>query len=104
MSGKIITLEVDDAAQELLIRNYHALVMALNDPALTAPETAVLDHLEALAIERGRPTLQASLQPAVPKRIDEAEKKGRPSAPALAARNAKIEARASGNGSVTWGR
>lgn len=97
MSRKIITLEVDDAAQEQLIRNYHALVMELNDLALAAPDHAVLDRLEDLAIQRGRQTLQASLQQAVQKRIDEAEKKGRRSATAPAARNAKTEARASGS-------
>ena len=97
MSRKTITLEVDGPAQEELIRNYHALVMELNDLARTAPDDAVIDQLEDLAIERGRQTLRASLQQAVQKRIDEAEKKGRPSASVAAARKGKTGARASGN-------
>ena len=97
MSRKTITLEVDCPAQEELIRSYHALVMELNDLALSAPDGAVIDQLEDLAIERGRETLRASLQQAVQKRIDDAEKKGRRSGSAPAARSAKTEARASGN-------
>jgi hypothetical protein len=97
MSRTTITLEVDAPAQEELIRNYHALVLELNDLALTAPDEAVLDRLEQLAVERGRETLRASLQQAVQKRIDDAEKKGRRSGSAPAARNARTEARASGN-------
>lgn len=97
MSRKTITLEVDCPAQEELIRNYHALVMELNDLALNAPDGAVIDQLEELAIERGRETLRASLQQAVQKRIDDAEKKGRRSGSAPAARSAKTEAQANGN-------
>lgn len=96
MSRKTITLEVDCPAQEELIRNYHALVMELNDLALTAPDGVVIDQLEDLAIQRGRETLRASLQQAVQKRIDDAEKKGRRSGSVPAATNARTEARASG--------
>jgi hypothetical protein len=53
----------------------HARVMELNDLALTAPDAAVIDQLEDLAVERGRETLRASLQQAVQKRIDAAEKR-----------------------------
>ncbi|HEY7327972.1 MAG TPA: hypothetical protein VH592_10045 [Gemmataceae bacterium] len=74
MSRKTITLEVDGSAQEELIRNYHALVMELNDLALAAPDGVVIDQLEDLAIQRGRETLRARLQQAVQKRIDDAEK------------------------------
>jgi hypothetical protein len=97
MAPKSIILEVDDPAQEQLIRNYHALVMALNDLALTAPDAAVLDQLEEHAIQRGRETLRASLEQAVQRRIDDAEKKGRRSASAPADKSGKTVARASGN-------
>jgi hypothetical protein len=97
MSRKTITLEVDCPAQEQLIRNYHALVMELNDLALTAPDAAVIDQLEDLAVQRGRETLRASLQQAVQKRIDAAEKKGRRSDSAAAARSGRIGAKESGN-------
>jgi hypothetical protein len=97
MARKTILLEVDDPAQEQLIRHYHALVMELNDLALTAPDAAVLDQLEDLAIQRGRETLRASLEQAVQKRLDTAEKKGRRSASAPAAKSGKTGARASGN-------
>ena len=97
MSRKTIILEVDGPAQEELIRNYHALVMELNDLALTAPDGVVIDQLEDLAIQRGRETLRASLQQAVQKRIDDAEKKGRRSASAPAARSGRTEARGGGN-------
>lgn len=97
MSRKTITLEVDDAAQEQLIRNYHALVMELNDLALTAPDGSVIDQLEELAVQRGRETLRASLEQAVQKRMEDAEKKGRRSASAPAVTNARTAARASGN-------
>jgi hypothetical protein len=96
MSRKTLILEVDCPAQEELMRNYHALVMELNDLALTAPDDAVIDQLEERAIQRGRETLRASLQQAVQKRIDDAEKKGRRSDNAPVARNARTEARASG--------
>jgi hypothetical protein len=97
MSRKTITLEVDDPAQEQLIRSYHALVMELNDLALAAPDGVVIDQLEDLAIERGRETLRASLQQAVQKRIDDAEKKGRRSGSAFAATSVRTEARGGGN-------
>jgi hypothetical protein len=97
MARKTITLEVDCPAQEQLIRNYHALVVELNDLALTAPDAAVIDQLEERALQRGRETLRASLEQAVQKRIDAAEKKGRRSASAPAVKSAKTAARASGN-------
>ena len=97
MSRKTITLEVDDHAQEERIRNSHALIVERNDLALTAPAAAVIDQLEDLVIERGRETLRASLQQAVQKRLDDAEKKGRRSGTALAAKKARTEAKADGN-------
>lgn len=97
MSRKTITLEVDGPAQEQLIRNYHALVMELNDLALTAPEGLVIDQLEELAVQRGRETLRASLEQAVQTRIEDAEKKGRRSASAPAGTSVRTAARASGN-------
>lgn len=97
MARKTITLEIDDEAQEQLLRNYHALVMELNELARTAPDAVVVDQLEELAIQRGRETLRASLEQAVQQRLDTAEKKGRPSDSVPAARNAKIAARTRGN-------
>ena len=97
MARKTILLEVDCPAQEQLIRNYHALIMELNDLALTAPDATVIDQLEEHAIQRGRETLRASLEQAVQQRIDDAEKKGRRSASVPAATSGKTAARASGN-------
>src|SRR5689334_13397276 len=97
MARKTITLEVDDPAQEPLIRNYHALVMELNDRALNAPPDAVLDPLEEHASQHGRETLHASREQAVHKRLDQTEKKGRPAVSAPVAQSGKTAARASGN-------
>ncbi len=97
MARKIITLEIDDEAQEQLLRNYHVLVMELNELARTAPDDVVVDQLEELAIQRGRETLRASLEQAVQQRIDAAEKKGRQSGSAPVARSAKIAAGTRGN-------
>lgn len=102
--AKTIILEVEDSAQEQLIRNYHALVMEVNDLALTAPDATVIDPLEEHAIQRRRETLRASLEQAVQKRLDAAEKKGRQAVSAPVAKSGKTAARASGNGSVAWGR
>lgn len=100
MARKTITLEVDDPAQEPLIRNYHALVMELNDRALTTPDAAVIDQLEEHAIPCGRDTFRASREQAVQKRLDAAEKKGRRSDSVPAATSGKTVARVRGNGSV----
>jgi phage terminase Nu1 subunit (DNA packaging protein) len=76
MSRKTITLEVDNQAQEELIRRYHALVQEMSDLARSAPDGRVLDMLEEVAVEKGRDTLRATLEQAVQQRIDASEKKG----------------------------
>jgi len=92
-----ITLEVDSASQEQLVRRYHALVTELADLADTAPDGEVIDVLEGAVLERGRDTLRATLQEAVQRRIDTAEKKGRCCAPARAVGRGKTAGRANGN-------
>src|ERR1700681_4208990 len=97
MSRKTIVLEVDDDAQEELIRRYHALVQEMSDLALSAPEGAVIDMLEEVAVEKGRDTMRTTLERSLQQRIDAAEKKGRRSDSVHAAKSAKIEERVRDN-------
>jgi hypothetical protein len=77
MSRKTITLEVDSPSQEQLVRQYHALLQEMNELADSAPDGRVLDLLEGAVLERGRDALRSTLEQAVQRRIDAAEKKGR---------------------------
>lgn len=92
MSGKTITLEVDNEGQEALLRNFHAFLLEMSALAQTAPAGQVLDQLEDFAVDKGRETLCATLQQAVQQRIDAAEKKGRRCASVRAVRGAKTGA------------
>jgi hypothetical protein len=93
MSGKTITLEIDNEGQEALLRSFHAFVLEMSELAQTAPAGKVLDQLEDFAVEKGRETLCATLQQAVQQRIDAAEKKGRRCVSVRVVRSAKTAAR-----------
>ena len=83
MSSKV-TIEVDPQ-HERLVRRALALVEELEQVALTAPDGTVFDACEGAVVEKGRKLQSEVLAEAVARRIDAAEKKGRRSAPALAA-------------------
>ncbi len=92
-SRKTITLEVENDAQEALVRSYHALLSEMSELSLKAPQGRVIDELENVAVEKGRDVLRATLEQAVQERIDHAEKKGLPCDTVHVARNAKTAAR-----------
>jgi hypothetical protein len=92
MSRMTLTLEIDDAAQEVLLRCYHAFLQEMSALALAAPDGQVVDQLEELALGQGRDTLRATLEQAVQQRIVAAEKKRPRSAPAPAANAVKTAA------------
>ncbi len=73
--SRTISLEVTSDAQEQLLRQVHSFVMEMDSLALQAPDGQVLDLLENAAVEGGRKLTVATLQAAVQKRIDDAEKK-----------------------------
>src|SRR5262245_16545834 len=71
-----ITLEVNSAEQEALVRQFHAMVLELDQLALTAPAGQVVDLCEAAVLERGQQVNCQVLQQAVRRRIAAREKKG----------------------------
>lgn len=73
--SRTISLEVTSDSQEQLLRQIHSFVMEMDSLALQAPDGQVLDLLENAAIEGGRKLTMATLEAAVQKRIDDAEKK-----------------------------
>jgi hypothetical protein len=77
MSRTSITLEVSSPEQAALLRHFHALVVEMEQLALSAPEGQVLDRCEAAIVERGRQVNRQVLQQAVQQRIEALEKKGR---------------------------
>lgn len=76
MKQKTIVLEVETEGQEELIRRYHAFVMELDQLALTVPAEDVIDQCEEAAVMRGSDINRQTLERAVQRRIDAAEKKG----------------------------
>jgi hypothetical protein len=97
MSRKTITLEVESAAEEQLVRRYHQFLREMNDLADAAPDGQVVEVLEGAILERGRDALRATLEEAVQRRIDHAEKKGRRCAGVPVDNSARTAARPSGN-------
>lgn len=77
MNPRTLTLEVDTPEQEVLMRNFHAYVMELDQLALSAPEGEVLDQCETAAVTKGQDINRQTLQQAIQRRIHAAEKKGR---------------------------
>jgi hypothetical protein len=80
--ARTITLEVSSDAQEQLLREVHCFVQEMDALALQFPDGQVLDLLEEAAVEGGQKLIRATLQAAVQKRIDDAEKKARRCGPA----------------------
>jgi hypothetical protein len=80
MSTKVL-LEVD-AKHEAMLRRALALAEELEQLALTAPDGAVVETCEDAVIRQGRALQAHLLADAVARRIEDAEKKGRRSAPA----------------------
>jgi hypothetical protein len=77
MKPRTITLEVETEGQEELLRLYHAYVMEMDQLALTAPMGEVIDQCEEAAVSKGAAINRQTLERAVQRRIDAAEKKGR---------------------------
>jgi hypothetical protein len=94
--SRTISLEVTSDAQEQLLRQVHGFVMEMDSLALQAPEGQVLDLLENAAVEGGRKLTVATLEAAVQKRIDDAEKKAPDCGPAPADGPARTVARRRG--------
>jgi hypothetical protein len=77
MKPRDIVLSVQTADQEELIRKFHAYVMELDQLALSAPDGQVMDQCELAAVAKGRDITRQTLEQAVQRRIEAAEKKGR---------------------------
>ncbi len=77
MDAKTVILEVQTPEQALLLRNFHAYVMELDQLALNAPDGEVLDQCELAAVTKGQDINRQTLEQAVQRRINAAEKKGR---------------------------
>jgi hypothetical protein len=78
MSRKTITLEVDDALDEAVLREYAAFLGEMKQLAATAPDGTVLAACEQAVVQRGREQQQRVLERAIQARVDDAEKKGLP--------------------------
>jgi hypothetical protein len=89
-----VTIEVD-VKHEGVMRQALAMVEEMEQLALTAAEGTVFDACEEAAIEKGRRLQRQVLGDAVTRRIETAEKKGLPCAPAHADTRKKIKARKS---------
>ena len=77
MSQTSVTLEVSSPEQAALLRHFHALVVEMEQLALSAPAGQVMDQCEAAILERGRQVNRQVLQQAVQQRVEALEKKGR---------------------------
>lgn len=95
MSPNVITLEVSSPEQEALLRQFHGLLLELEQLALSAPAGQVLDLCEAAVLERGQDVSRQVLEQVVRQRIDALEKKGRRCEPARAVGPEKTAARGS---------
>lgn len=80
-----VTLEIP-AGREAIVRRFLALHDELEALALSAPDGTVLDACERRVLEGGRDLQRQLLADAVARRIESAEKKGRRSASAPAAK------------------
>jgi len=84
MSRINVTLEVDSADQERLLRQYHAFLQEMEQLALAAPDGRVLEVCETEVLRKSQDVNRQVLEQAVQKRIAAAEKKGRRCGPARA--------------------
>jgi hypothetical protein len=82
--------------ERLAIERAVAFVAQMYDLAQTAPDGRVLSACEAQALGAGRDLLRSTLQQAAQARIDAAEQKGGPPAPARAPARSASSAAAGG--------
>ncbi len=78
--------------QEKLVRRVLALSEEMTQLALSAPDGRVVDDCETLIVEQGRKLQSQMLNDAVARKIESAEKRGRPSADARVADKKKTRA------------
>jgi hypothetical protein len=78
------TFEYRDEQERAAIERAVAFVSEMHSLAQTTPDGQVLAACEGHALDAGRKLLREVLQRAAQARIDEAEKKGAPPAPARA--------------------
>jgi hypothetical protein len=76
------SITVESEAERAAILAALAMYREVADVGQTAPAGEVLDYCEQAALDRGRDWMRMTLQDAVQRRADEAQKKGHPSAPA----------------------
>src|SRR5262245_55002747 len=93
MSRTTVTLEVHSPEQAALLRQFHALVLEMEQLALSAPPGQVSDQCEAAILEGGRQVNRQVLQQGVQQRIEALEKKGRRCGVASAVGRGKTAAR-----------
>lgn len=91
-----VTLEVDSAGQEALLRQCHAFLQEMQQLALTAPAGQVLDVCEAAVLQKGQEVNRQVLEQAVLERIAAVEKKARRCGPAVAVDGGRTAARPRG--------
>ncbi len=78
------TFQYQDEAERLSIEAAIAFVAEMRQLAQTAPDGQVISLCEGQALDKGRSLLRSTLRDAVQARIDSAEQKGGPPAPAPA--------------------
>jgi hypothetical protein len=78
------TFEYRDEQERVAIERAIAFVAEMHSLAQTSPDGQVLAACEGHALHAGRKLLRDALQQAAQARIDQAEKKGAPPAPARA--------------------
>ena len=79
-----VTFEYHSEQERLAIEQAVAFVAEMHSLAQIAPDGQVLAACEAHALGAGRDLLRSTLQRAAQARVDDAEKKGAPPAPARA--------------------
>jgi hypothetical protein len=94
MTPRTITLEVTSDQQELLLRQMHTMLQELESLSDAAPHGEVLEVCEAAVLSKSRDLARQTLERIVQRRVDAAEKKGRPCGNATAGGGGKIAASA----------
>jgi hypothetical protein len=90
------TFEYQSAQERVAIERAIAFVTEMHGLAQATPEGQVLHACEGHALDAGRDLLRLTLQQAVQARVDAAEEKGGPPAPARAPDRSASSAAASG--------
>jgi len=91
-----VTFEYRSEQERAAIERAVAFVAEMHSLAQAAPDGQVLHACEGHALDAGRALLRCTLQRAVQARIDAAEQKGGPPAPARAPARSASSAAASG--------